>query len=938
MAQHAERWQQLEAVFEGAVARPAGDRPAYLKRACGGDEDLRLELDAMLAADSPDRALPIERMVHDAEGESVPDPFVGMQLGAWRIVDPIGRGGMGTVYLAERADGQYEQQVALKVIPTQPVAADGRQRFQAERHILARLSHPHIARLLDAGFTPEGSAFLVMEYVDGTPITTYCDDRQLSVDDRLRLFRQVSNATQHAHQSLVVHRDLKPANIFVSHAGEVKLLDFGIAKLLAPEEAATEATARELRVLTPGYAAPEQFSGDPVTTATDVYALGVVLHELLAGQRPVAAASPAVGSAPAEAASPLAPSLAVRRMLASQSEADRIAIGHTAVLRRTSGRKLQSRLDGDIDRVVLKALSADPRRRYASAGQLAEEVDRLLSGRPVVAQPDTLAYRMRRFAGRHRVGVAMAAALVLLTMAFAVSAALQARAVAIERDRARSEAVRAARVTTLAADLFKLAEPAAGRGETITARDLLVQASARIEQELHGDEATQAALFDVLGRVYANLGLHDNAIAALTRALERHRRAGPRGSLAEAETRHRLADAQYVKGDYPAAEQHLGEVLAERRRLGAPAADIGATLDLLGRVYSQTHRYAQAAVTLDEALQIRRGQSGVPASELMSGLYELGLILHRTGDSQRARRLFLEAVDLSRTIAEPSRDRITALLRLAQFTSGFEGNPAGAESLYREALGIARTLYAGDHPDLSTCLMELSRGLLDLGRFSEAEPLARDAHAMSRRLYGDRHIETMMRARVLAAVLRHLRRPSEAEPLLRTALADARALFGDGSPDTLVTSRELAHVLETQGRFAEALTIRLAALEGAVRAFGDPDAYVAIELTGLGDHSRRAGRSEAAERYYRRALDVRQRLHPPGHWRIDDARLRLASALVDAGRLAEAERELLGAHDGLSASRGPAAGETLAARKQLADLYERWHRPADARRYASPPR
>lgn len=288
MTHESERWQQMESVFAAALVMPIGERPAFLEAACRGDPTLREEIEAMLAAEAPERALAIEQLLVDDEASHAPgrDPMIGMQLGAWRVVDLLGRGGMGTVYLAERADGQYEQRVALKVIHGGAFAEPRTLRFHAERHILARLSHSNIARVLDAGFTPEGSAFMVMEYVDGLPITRYCDAHALTLEDRLRLFRVVCDATQHAHQALVVHRDLKPSNIFVSSPGEVKLLDFGLAKLLGGATDPPGALTREYPALTPGYAAPEQLRGDSVTTATDVYALGVVLYELLIGRRP----------------------------------------------------------------------------------------------------------------------------------------------------------------------------------------------------------------------------------------------------------------------------------------------------------------------------------------------------------------------------------------------------------------------------------------------------------------------------------------------------------------------------------------------------------------------------------------------------------------------------------------------------------------------------
>lgn len=462
--QDSDWWSRLDEAFQGALDLPAAERRAYLDRTCAHEPDLRAEVEAMLDAE----ALAIERLVPDAlprEPES--DPFIGVRLGPWRVLEPIGRGGMGVVYLAERADGQYEQRVALKIVRSSPRGTTG-SRFKAETRILARLSHPNIARLLDAGCTPEGSAYLVMEYVDGSAITEHCDAHQLTIEERLRLFLTAARATQHAHQSLVVHRDLKPSNIFVSRSGEVKLLDFGIAKLLEADHPVAEETSPEWRALTPAYAAPEQLRGEAVTTAADVYVLGSVLYELLTGSRPSRrAADPATGMPIDDL--PAAPSVSIRRRLRT----DETTLIRIATVRRTSPSRLARRLDGDIDRVVLKALQPEPERRYGSAGQLADDIERLLEGRPVEAQPDSLWYRARRFVGRHRLAASVAAVASVTILVFGVLALLQARAAAIERDRARLQADRAERAARLVADLFSLAEPGVAVGQEITARQLL---------------------------------------------------------------------------------------------------------------------------------------------------------------------------------------------------------------------------------------------------------------------------------------------------------------------------------------------------------------------------------------------------------------------------------------------------------------------------------
>jgi len=926
-------WPRLDAVFQGTLESPTGERAAYLDRVCGVDDELRAEVEAMLAADGPECALGLEALVHDTDAAAEADPLLGVRLGPWRVLDVLGRGGMGTVYSAERDDGRYTQRVALKLMRG-ALHGKGATRFAAEAAILARLSHPNIARVIDAGHTPEGSPYLVMEYVDGAPITAHADARRLTIDERLRLFRVVCDATEHAHHALIVHRDLKPANILVSRGGQVKLLDFGIAKLLEPDRPLADQTAPDLRALTPAYAAPEQIRGEPVTTATDVYVLGAVLYELLTGQR---AARPRAdtGLSTDWPVAPPAPSATVARW-AAQARAGAATASILAAARRASPARLARRLAGDIDRVVLKALQPEPDRRYGSAGQLGEDVQRLLDGRPVAAQPDTRTYRLRRFIGRHRLATAMAATLCVILVSFAVVAGWQARSIAVERDRARVEAHRAERVSLLVTGLFTLAEPGPGRGDTITARELLDRGAHRIAVELQEDPETQVALFNAIARVYGNLGLHDAAIAVLERAMDRARLVAGDGTLADGETLHLLAERHASKGDHGAAERRFRAALALRQRLHAAGTDVAATIEGLGRTLKATGRYVEARARLEDALAIRRREPGAPDADLMSGLHELGLLVHFAGDPARAEQLFREAVAAGDRIAGPSTAKVAGLLHKAELVGVFDRAPERAEPLLREALGMARTIHAGDHGDVASCLAALAGNLLRLRKLPDAEAVARESAAMAQRLHGDRHEDTLAARLALARILRAAQKPVEAEGLLRSSLPHARSLLGDGDPTTIVIARGLATVLEEQRRFREALAVRRDELARTARVLGDHDVFVATGLAGLGQHGLDRGRPDLAAQYFLQALAVRRRLHPDGHWRIDEARGQLGLARLRAGRLADAERDLGAAYEGLRAHRGETATETIAVRKHLAALYEQWHKPGRARLYRDP--
>lgn len=854
------RWQALDALFHDALAQPPEAREAFLRAACPDDPDLRDEVAAMLTAEQSEVAPSFERRVVDAAGPVVSsDPILGMRLGPWRPIAVLGHGGMGTVYLAERADGQYARQVALKLVPA--VGAAG-QRFATEVAALARLEHPHIAGLIDAGATPEGSPYLVMEYVDGQPITHACDQRRLGVPDRLRLFRTVCEAVQHAHQALVVHRDLKPSNIFLSRAGDVKLLDFGIAKLLTPEGSG-EITVPGWHALTPAYAAPEQLRGEAVTTATDVYVLGAVLFELLTGQRPSSGD-----------AWPATPSAAVRH-----PPRDGAATADTVARDRASTpARLARALSGDVDRVVLKALDPNPARRYGTAGQLADDIGRLLDGRPVAARPDSWVYRCRRFVTRHRWGVAAAAVMIAVVTGFSVVAIRQALAVAAARTRAEQQSARAERVSRLLADLFALAGPAPGRGGDVPSRELLDRGAERIASELVDDPATQAQLFTIVGGVYGNLSLHASGVAVLERALALEQRAEPAGSLAQAETLHRLGELLVLENDYRAAEARLREALTLRRRLGDGDAAVADTLVALGRTLGFRNAPLEARPLLEEAVAIRRRTPGVAPADLMAAVQELAMTFHRTGDVTAAMPLVNEAVEIGRTIAEPIPAKVEALLSQARLVHQYRRAPAEAEPVYREALALARAIYPADHQDIGGCLGELARDLRDQGRLADAEALAREARMMFQRLYGDAHRETAISTQTLAGIERDQGRLADAESTQRAALASMSAALGPTHPLTFGAMRALAGILEAQQRWSEAYALRQQELQLAVAALGERDVYVAIALTGLGEHCLAANRRAEAVGYFRRALAVRQAIHPAGHPRIDEARRALARA------------------------------------------------------------
>ena len=776
------QWQRVEELFELANAQPIEARRRFLAEACGPDVPLRDELEAMLAAAGEDRALAVERFIVDSDTDAeAADPLLGTCLGPWRLVSVLGRGGMGTVYHAERADGQYRQEVAVKLVRSGPRDPYAIERFRTERQVLAHLKHPNIAGLFDGGFAPDGTPYLVMELVDGMPITEWCEAEHLSLEARLRLFRVVCDAVQHAHRALVVHRDLKPSNIFVSRSGSVKLLDFGIAKLLDPEAWHVESTATraEMRLITPEYSAPEQRQDGPTTTATDVYALGVVLYELLTGLTPHGLC--ATGTSPHlpdAMPSPLtAPSEAVRRLASAR------AIGESAHDPRSGPershvadpRKLVRRIRGDLDRIVLTALRHEPERRYASAGQLAEEIERFLEGRAVLAQPDTLSYRARKFIGRNRLMVTAAAVFVSCITAFGIVAALQARALAAQGRVARLEQEKAEQVVRVLVDLFETTNPAIRPdGDRMPIREFLAGAEARALAQLSGAPVVKAKLKQVFGLIHYERGEYTSANHALEEALAEQRRLlGPDHPDA-LESLHALGQVLYEADEESRARSLLQESLDRHRRVyGGEHEKTARALFALAPLVAGTDLNAAGAL-LSQALEIRRRVLPPNHPDLAMSLGALAEYHNRRGEQERSRALYQQALAVFRNPSERHHPRAVTLMNDYAALLGAMNAHAEAEAMQREAIAVGRQVLGSDTMTVANLTNNLAVTLTSLGRFGDAERVFREAFEQHVALLGENHWRTQNLARNMGRILALQGHYEEALPWMDRALATRR--------------------------------------------------------------------------------------------------------------------------------------------------------------------
>ncbi len=651
------------------------------------------------------------------------------RIGPYRVLRSLGAGGMGEVFLAERDDAQFDQRVAIKVVHSGALGRGVHSRLKMERQILAQLDHPNIAHLLDGGSMPDGTSYLVMEYVDAVAIDVYCDENRLDINARLRLFQTVCAAVHYAHQNLIVHRDLKPSNILVTAAGVPKLLDFGIAKLLDDRQSAQHTVAvthADFRVMTPDHASPEQVRGQPITTSSDVYVLGVLLYKLLCGASPFVIPSMRLTEIE-RAICEKDPMLASSAVSLDESPAAQ----SIAATRGLSASRLRRTLRGDLDNMIAMAMRKEPERRYGSAQQFAGDVQRYLEGKPVIARRDTMGYRSAKFIKRHWLPVSAAAGVVFLIIAFATTTYQQSLRIAAERDRvaqqrelADRERVRAEEVSGFLVNLFKLSDPEENRGNQVTARELLDVGARKLRAELGDQPATKAALLGTVGAVYDSLGQYRDAVGILTESLALQ---PDTASKSRIDTLLELGRARSGSGDLQGAEAPLNEALhAAQNTLGADSQEAGRALWELGRLRYQQDRLAEAQDLYKRSLQILESTQA-PATDVSALLDDLALVYTLEKQWTLARQTYERALDIDRRILGDDHPRVGMHLGNLAFVVQNLGDLKQAEALYRDAIHRKEKAYGLRSAQTAAAQSDLGGLLQREGRLDEAEPLLRSA-------------------------------------------------------------------------------------------------------------------------------------------------------------------------------------------------------------------
>ena len=824
-----ERERRAREIFDAAVELAADDQAAYLARVGAGDPELQKLVAELLAADGGSAAGElaaeawsggVARSVLAAFERASFESHIGKQVGPYRLEAFLGAGGMGAVYLGRRQQG-FVMEVAIKLLRPGPIDAAAAFRFERERQLLASLDHPLIARLLDGGVSDDGLPYLVMERIRGLPITHHADQQKLGIEARIELVIASASAVAHAHRRLIVHRDLKPSNLLIDEEGRPKLLDFGIAKVLEGSPFEHEPlTATGSRPLTPGYASPEQFTGQSLGTASDQYSLAALTFELLVGRTPLPAGLKSWEELAEFYRQSAPPSLAAS--FASLDPAAQLACGKARSLEPA---QLRKRLDDDLERILAKALARDVEDRYPTIEAFAADLDAWRRGRPVAARKPTFFYRSRKFCRRNKLLATLGALSCLLAAFLLFREWRSSRELAAERDAARLEQHRAEKertrsraVARFLVELFGEADPRRHGGRALSVEELLERGARAAEAQQAVDAETRALLLTAIADAEQNLGALDPATQLYRRALElRQPAAGASDSesrLAFAAALDALGKNERLSGRFAEAENASRAALEiHREERDTPAEALAENLDNLAEALHELGRLDEAEAPYLEALALRRQRFGDRSELVAESLDHFALLERNRGRFAAANRLYREALAIRQQILPAGDPAIAETLHVIGMLEHDQGHLDLARQALEEALAALRRAYQPPHPLLALCLNDLGMLEIDLHLDAAAEAHLREAVAQRRRLYSGDHPELVQSLGGLGGLLARGGRFGEAETLLGEALTRALRLFGENHVYVAITRQHLADLWSRRGRFEQALNELERALE-----------------------------------------------------------------------------------------------------------------------------
>ncbi|MEP6495431.1 MAG: serine/threonine-protein kinase [bacterium] len=874
----ASRWERLQTLFHAAADLPSDEQRSYLASACDDDPSLADEALALLAADArgnPVLDRGIATLAHEVVGWASYAPPAS-HFGPYRVTRVLGEGGMGVVYFAERDD--LGTVAAIKILRDAWLSPARRERFASEQRTLAQLNHPLIARLYDADTLPDGTPWFVMEYVEGETLTEYCRTHAASMEQRLRLFRDVCEAVQHAHRHLVVHRDLKPSNILVTGEGGVKLLDFGIAKHLESLDAADDRTRPGVRLMTPAYAAPEQIRAGRVGMHTDVYALGVILYELLAGVMPFDLTELTPGEA---------------EKVLVEGEADRPAVAAKRAAAADAPRAPRptatSAQWADLDVLCLTAMHKDPQRRYGTVDALMRDIDHYLKAEPLEARTDSVRYRLGKFVRRHWRLVAAASTVLTLVVALVVFYTVR---LTIARNTALTEVARAQRIQRFTLNLFEGGDKAVGPADTLKAVTL-VDRGLREAQSLDAEPEVQAELYLTLGGIYQKLGNLSRADSLLRLSLDKHR-----------------------------------ALFGENHR------DVAANLVALGLLRVDQARFEEAEQLIREGLDVARRTLPPKDPAIAKADAALGRVLQERGQYDKAIPVLQDVVRLYEAPSArlETRDLAASLSALAD-VHFYSGHYAISDSLNQRVLAMYRQSYGERHPLVADILINLGASQFDLGNYAAAERFDLQALDITQAFYGPDHFKTAGNLTMLGRALVFEDRYDEAVVILRRALSIRERVYGPMHPLVASTVNELANIAIRREQWVEAETQfrRMLAIYHAV--YGDKHYLIGLATSNLA--SAFMGRKDyaGAEGLYREAVRRFTDAQGPNHVNTGIARIKLGRSLLRQNHFAEAQVETLAGYDVLAKQANPAVSFLQNARKDLVAEYDSLKQPDRAAKF-----
>jgi len=952
-----ERWQKIEELYNAAMAQPVEKRADILQRACPGDSELRAEVESLLVAaggassfleGSPvsgaadfDTTSGLTEGGPGATHAMSPDDIAGTVIGRYHLLQKIGKGGMGEVWLAEQKK-PVRRRVALKLVKAGMNSREVIARFESERQALALMDHPAIAKVFDAGSTPEGAPYFVMEYVAGVPITTYCDNHRLSTRERLDLFMRVCEGVQHAHQKAIIHRDLKPSNILVINVdgrAAPKIIDFGVAKALTQKLTADTMFTRVGALLgTPQYMSPEQAdsSGEDIDTRTDVYSLGIILYELLAGAPPLDMRRIAFEEflRRLREEEPAKPSTKIR----TQDAATSTALAHK---RQTEPLALAREVRGDLDSITLKALEKDRSRRYGSPSDLAADIGRHLNNEAVLAVPPSAAYHARKFARRYRVALATAGAFLLVLLAAAGISVWQSIRATKQRDRADAAAAAAQAVNDfLQNDLLAQASAASQSGPSakpdpdLKVRTALDRAAARIAGKFDGQPEVEAAIRETIGQTYADLGLYPEARKQLERALDLYRLVLGAANPKTLKTMSRLGETAALQGKYPEAEALSSRTLGiQRRVLGPEHPDTLASMSNLASSYFYQGKFAEAEALYRQTFEIQRRVLGPEHPRTLASMNNLAADDFRQGKYAETEALWSQTLEIRRRVLGPQHpDTLQSMNNLA--ADDFrQGKYAEAEALWRQTLEIRRRVLGPQHPDTLQSMNNLAALYGDEGKYAEAEVLFSQNLEIKRSVLGPQHPDTLYSGFNLAVAYQLQGKYAQAEALFKQTLETQRRTLGPEHPWTIETLAGIASMYQRRGKYDAAEKFAAQTLAAKRRRSGseNPDTMDAAADLALAYQSQ--GKFAESEPLAREAVDF-DRKKRPDDWQRFHAESLLGASLAGQKKYAEAEPLLLEGYQAMAARKNRMGVPDLYhldhAREWLVQLYEAWGKPGKA--------